>query len=495
MSANINNIEPKEILSWFKKICTIPHGSYHEKAISDWLISTCKQLGCDSVYQYPSGMIIAKLKGTKGYENRPIILLQAHMDMVLAKTFDCTKDLLTDPIDIYYDEKSKCIVANKTTLGADNGIGVATILAIIASKNITHGPLEICFTTCEEDNPGECIIKDLNPNDINATNYINLDGLGVHTLVYGAAGCITSKYNNSVKYISCPSLDTWEIVLDGYRSGHSGGEIHKPHINAIVHLAETLLNFANSNKIDIKLVSFNAGPINNVIPVFAKCRIKMDKKYLSLLQNYFTESILLAKEISQGFEPNINCKISMVSPSVSYALSDVDTNRVLMSLALCPNKVFIPQKDQKCMFSSSNIGFVQLDKETSAFKVDFKIRSFIDRDVKRNEKKIHLLMNHFGWTNHNLQGICKSFINDPKNNTIAKIWCNAYQKITNKPLLCDIIPGGLEIAEICAKKPSLTNNTICVAATVLNEHTVKEAVPVIDLQLFWEIIKEVLKTI
>jgi di/tripeptidase len=184
--------------------------------------------------------------------------------------------------------------------------------------------------------------------------------------------------------------------LDGYRSGHSGGEIHKPHINAIIHLAETLLNFANSNKIDIKLVSFNAGPINNVIPVFAKCRIKMDKKYLSLLQNYFTESILLAKEISQGFEPNINCKISMVSPSVSYGLSDVDTNRVLMSLALCPNKVFIPQKDQKCMFSSSNIGFVQLDNETSTFKVDFKIRSFIDRDVKKNEKKIHLLMNHFG---------------------------------------------------------------------------------------------------
>ena len=81
-------------------------------------------------------------------------------------------------------------------------------------------------------------------------------------------------------------------------------------------------------------------------------------------------------------------------------------------------------------------------------------------------------------------GLSKSFINDPKNNLTAKIWCDAYQKITNKSLMCDIVPGGLEIAEICAKKPNLTSNAICVAATVLNEHSVKEAVPVKDLQLF-----------
>lgn len=492
---DIDNVEPKEVLSWFKQICAIPHGSYHEKAISDWLTLTCKKLGCDFVQQYPSGMIIAKLKATKGLENRPTILLQAHMDMVLAKTSDCSKNLLVDPIDVYYDTNTKCICANKTTLGADNGIGVAVILAIISSKNIIHGPLDICFTTCEEDNPGDCIAKDLKPSDISATNYINLDGLGVHTLVYGSAGCVTAKYDNHVEYISSSSLETLEIVLEGYKSGHSGGEIHKPHINAIVQLAETLLDFANSNNVDIRLVSFNAGPINNVIPVFAKCCIKMDKKFLPLLQNHFAKSVALAKEISQGFEQNITCKINMVSPSSLYALSKTDTNRVLMSLSLCPNKVFTPQKDQKCMFSSSNVGFVQLDKVSSSFKVDFKIRSFVDLDVKRNEQKIHRFMTHFGWANRSLLGLSKSFINDPKNNLTAKIWCDAYQKITNKPLMCDIVPGGLEIAEICAKKPNLTSNAICVAATVLNEHSVKEAVPVKDLQLFWQIIQEVLKTI
>ena len=358
--------------------------------------TTCKKLGCDLVHQYPSGMIIAKLKATKGLEDHPTILLQAHMDMVLAKTSDCMKDLLVDPIDAYYDEKTMCIRANKTTLGADNGIGVAIMLAIIASKNIMHGPLEFCFTTCEEDNPGDCIAKDLKPSDITAKYYINLDGLGVHTLIHGSAGCVTSKYCNHVEYISSPSLDTFEINLDGYKSGHSGGEIHKPHINAIVQLAETLLNFINSNNVDIKLVSFHAGPINNVIPAFAKCCIKMDRIYLEQLKNYFAKSVVLAQKIAQGLEPNINYKISSISPSFLYSLSKVDTNRVLMSLALCPNKVFIPYKNQKCMFSSSNVGFVQLDKETSTFKVDFKIRSFIDLDVKRNEQKIHYFMSNFG---------------------------------------------------------------------------------------------------
>ena len=129
----IENIEPKEVLSWFKKLCAIP---YHEEAISKWLAEECKKAGCD-VTVYPSGMILAKQKATKGCEDWPTVLLQSHMDMVLAKGPDCDKDLTKDPIEPYYDTESGEIRAFETSLGGDDGVGVACQLAIMNNSTIT----------------------------------------------------------------------------------------------------------------------------------------------------------------------------------------------------------------------------------------------------------------------------------------------------------------------------------------------------------------------
>lgn len=494
---DIENIEPKQVLYWFKKISEIPHGSYHEEAISKYVADVCKKF-CDDVIVYRSGMILAKQKGTKGYEDRTPILLQSHLDMVLAKTTDCPKDLTKEHIDVYYDPELDVITAQNTTLGGDNGLGVAAMLAIMENRNndIEHGPLEYCFTVNEEDKPGECITIDFKPEDSKARYYVNVDGAGVHELIYGSAGTITAKYDNKVNFIEKDmSFPTFRINLTGFKGGHSGVEIHKPHMNAIVFLAETLLSFVKTYNTTVCLSHFHGGPINNAIPVFAHADVNIDPKHASDLQAWFQRALTVAKKVCQGHENNVQVEITRLEKQATTCLNVHDTLRMLVAIACCPNKVFIPKDDYKVMFSSSNLGLVNLDAESKSFKADFKIRGFIDEDVTRNVLKISYYMSNFGWPNFTVQGLCKSFINDVKTNAAARSWMNSYKKITGRDLKAEIIGGGLELTEFCAKRPSITPNTICVGPTIYKEHSPDEAAPIEDLKLFWKTMKDFLKNI
>ena len=497
---DIENIEPKEVNYWFKKICEIPHGSYHEEALSKWLAKTCKELGCHEVKVYPSGMILAKQKATPGCEGKNTVLLQSHMDMVLAKTADCEKDLTKEPITAYYDSEKDWLTAEKTTLGADNGAGVAEMLAIMENKNgdIVHGPIEYIFSTNEEDKCGECYkLDNFKAEDSDATYYLNLDGTATDAIIYGSAGCITACYDNEVNFIKKDmQFPTFRISLSGFKGGHSGTQIHLPHINAIVFLAETLLSFAKTYKTTVCLSHLHGGPINNAIPLFAHADVNIEEKHAKDLVSWFQKALILAKKVAQGEDDGVKVEITRAEKQATECLGVHDTIRTLVAIACCPNKVFTAKKDNTCMFSSSNLGLADLDSRTKRFKADFKIRGFIDDDVTRTLLKINYYMDNFNWPNYTVQGLCRSFLNDVNTNAAAQTWIKAYIKIRGgkepRPILC---AGGLEITELCLRKPEVTPNTICVAATVFNEHSPLEALPIHDLKIFWAVLKEFLKTV
>lgn len=270
------------------------------------------------------------------------------------------------------------------------------MLAVMSDNSIKHGPIQFCFTTNEEDNPGVCIKNDLKKEDIFSHYYVNVDGTGVDRLTYGSAGCITAKYDNPVEYVLCDNLKSYHIELTDYRSGHSGAEIHKPHLNAIVQLAEVLLTCINQGKLLIQVTNFLGGPINNAIPAYASCDVQIKESDVAIIENFFKTNFILCKKICQGYEEKINFKISKCKEHNSNALSVKDTIRFLTTITCCPNKVFIPEKNFKCMFSSSNIGYVELCSKCKKFKVDYKVRGFIDDDVERNVNKIHAYMTYFG---------------------------------------------------------------------------------------------------
>lgn len=482
----IEKIEPKEILSWFKKICKIPHGSYHEEQISKWLASQCKRLGCE-VKVYPSGMILAKQKATKGCGKWPTVLLQSHMDMVLVKTSDCKKNLVKQAIQPYYDPDDGQIKAKETSLGADDGIGVAIQLAIMSNKDIVHGPIEHLFTVNEEDRAGKCVLDDMHLGDLDAKYYINIDGHSFSELIYGSCGCSTLVYDNPLEWIPNKSkINAYNVTFSGLVGGHSGMYITRPHINPIVFLAQCIIDFAEENNCEIPIFKFDGGPINNSLPMFAKVNLLMTKDNFDKFQTFVNNQLAIVKKVAQNQEENALISFQNIErPGQVYSWET--SKRILLFASLAPNKVFTLKMNSYDMYSSSNLGFICIDH--GKLEMDFKVRSFIYKDIERIVRRITSLGKLLGFTKCSEASKLYSFINDITKNHLAEVWNIAYQQIIGKPIKFVSVPGGLECASICLKNPKMIPNTICVNTTLQNCHSATESLNVADTIKFWEIIK------
>lgn len=482
---DIENIEPKEVMSWFKKICAIPHGSYHEQAISKWLADVCRKAGCQ-VKVYPSGMILAKQKASKGCEKWPIVLLQSHMDMVLAKTDKVETDLLKDPIEPYYDTATGLMKANHTSLGGDDGIGVATQLAVMHNKKLVHGPIEHLFTVNEEDQPGKCLVEDMKVGELQAKYYINLDGEVFNELTYGGAGCSTMKYDCELAQIPNTGKEAFNVSLTGLTGGHSGVNINRPHINAIAFLAQCAYDFCALNKTKICISKFDGGPINNSIPVFAKMDVVTEKKQFEKFKRFCINQLIIAKNVAQHNEDDAVLSFDTIeAPKKVYGPEA--TNKILLFASLAPNKVFTSTSYSFNMYSSSNLGFINIDD--GHVKIDFKVRSFNDGEVQRIIRKINALGTLLGFKNYTQVGQLFAFINDIKSNHVAHVYGDAYKEVTKKDISFLAVPGGLECALVCVKNPNMIANTISVNTTLINCHSPNEAFNVEDTKKFWEVIK------
>jgi dipeptidase D len=213
------------VLDYFYKICSIPHVSKNEKSISEWVVSELKKFGGDiKVDEFHQ--IYASFPASKGYEHLPIICLQAHLDMVGNKKNNSNHDFNKDPINVY--EEGGFLKAKDTTLGADNGIGVATILAIISDNSIKHGPLECMFTAQEE--IGGVAMKDY----LKFKYVLNLDNESYGNIDIGGAGLVTLKSTMDIKRSDRhPNSVYLNIEVHNFLSGHSGNRISEKRANAI----------------------------------------------------------------------------------------------------------------------------------------------------------------------------------------------------------------------------------------------------------------------
>lgn len=333
----------------------------------------------------------------------------------------------------------------------------------------------------------------MKPEDIEAKYYINLDGDHIDSLVYGGAGTVTVKYAEPLKYVRKPSgYETYKIELSGFMGGHSGIHIDKPHINAITFLSETLTNFSDQYKTKIGLVDIYGGPVNNSIPLVASAVVQIEEGKFEELEDFFNKALTLAKTIAQGNEDKVKINISHLKDSPKMIPFDL-SKRILLIGDLCPNKVFTEALDRRTMYSSSNLGFMKVENEKLLW--DFKVRSFVDEEAYRTTKRIIKLMSLLGFDNWFYQGALSAFINDITNNKVAILWEEIHKKVTGRALGKSASAGALESASFCKVNPAMTENTIIVNATVLNEHSTQEAFILKDLQEFWKILKAVLESI
>jgi dipeptidase D len=278
----VENLEPKLVWKHFDEISKIPRCSKHEEKIRQYVIDFAKQQGLKTKTDEPGNVVILK-PGTAGMENKPTVILQGHMDMVCEKNSDVVHDFSKDPIKLKL--KGDILTADGTTLGADNGIGLAMSLAILEDKTLKHCPIEALFTVDEE--TGLTGAFALGSDMLTGRVLLNLDSEDFGVLTVGCAGGGDSKVKLPVKTEAADSnLESVMIKVSGLRGGHSGVDIHEQRGNAVKILARMLWKAKDDYKFN--LTEIKGGDKHNAIPREAYAKILIDKsekdKFISTLK-------------------------------------------------------------------------------------------------------------------------------------------------------------------------------------------------------------------
>lgn len=346
-------MDAKKVLTFFREMNEIPRGSYNEKAVSDWLVAFAKERNFE-VRQDKALNVIIKKPATPGYEDHPAIILQGHMDMVCEKTDDSNHDFTKDPIAFIVD--GDWLHADRTTLGADNGIAVAMSLAVLDSDTIQHGPLTCIFTTSEETSMGGA--KELDATGVVGKYLLNIDTEEEGDFVVSCAGgCnvdveFPTFRDNRDKHFS----HGLRLSLTGFLGGHSGMEINKERANGNVVLGRILYELNDQYK--YQLGSFIGGTKHNAIPRTADVVIAVAEDDVNAVKTWIAAKVEALRIEFAAQDPDINVVVTDVeAPETVYA--GKTTEIFLTFLYLADDGVFgYSHSIENLVETSDNIGVI-----------------------------------------------------------------------------------------------------------------------------------------
>lgn len=368
--SELSQLSPQPLWDIFAKICSIPHPSFHEEALASYIVGWAKEQGfwCE---RDQVGNILIRKPATAGMENRTPVALQAHLDMVPQKNNDTVHDFTKDPIQPWVD--GEWVKARGTTLGADNGIGMASALAVLADSSLTHGPLEVLLTMTEE--TGMDGAFGLQPNWLQAEILINTDSEEEGEIYMGCAGGIDFVTTLPLTREAVPAeFQTLKLTLKGLRGGHSGADIHMGLGNANKLLARFLA--AHAAELDLRLLAFSGGTLRNAIPREAFATVAVESHKADALKSAAAHFLSAIKNEHGIKEPNI----ALVTEPLAHqgdALNADSRDRFLNLLNSMPNGVIRNSDVAKGVVETSlNIGVVTMEADHA--EINCLIRSLID---------------------------------------------------------------------------------------------------------------------
>lgn len=346
--------EPQNVLNFFYELNQIPRPSYHEEAVVEYIAKFAQDRGLEYFIDDAKNIIVKKA-ATPGYEDRPVVILQGHTDMVPEKGPNSTHDFLTDPIEMILD--GEWLHANDTTLGADNGIAVAMALAVLDSDNVEHGPIECLFTATEETGMDGAIGLDASP--LQGKYLLNIDTeVETQFIVSCAGGCSLDvlfpllKDNHDKAYSS-----GLKISIAGIQGGHSGIEIHKQRANANQLMARVLYELAL--KFKYQMASFTGGTKHNAIPNTCVVEIAVRQEDLAGIREFFAQK--QADYVAEFTPQDQGLQIipeDIATPKEVYVPST--TNSLLSYLYLAPHGVIgMSQSLDNLVETSINLAIVK----------------------------------------------------------------------------------------------------------------------------------------
>lgn len=417
---------------YFNEICKIPHGSKNEKMLSDWLVEFAKVHHLAYIQDELWNVVIYK-PASAGYEAHPTLMIQAHMDMITECAPGVTHDFTREPLELYVEGDH--LRAKGTTLGADDGMGCAYMLAILADDTLAHPALECCFTTQEE--VGLVGAQALKPEYFKARRMINLDGAGEIKTYMSMGGGEQVTLHKPIHWQS-NAKPAYRVQIDGLLGGHSGGMIDKERANAGKLMAR-LLAALEREKISFEIASLNGGTKHNVIMPTAEATIVSDEDENRILGTlkHCEQQIREEYELS---DPDI--RVTVEKSGAERALVPQDSVDVLHLAYLLPYglKARNLTVADNPPITSVNLGVIAVGEEEAAFGLS--ARSALDCAVEELKEEITLLGELYG-AEATFSGWYPGWKYEAKSE-IREIMKRVYFDIYGKPLNCLIGHGGNE---------------------------------------------------
>ena len=333
MKEAIKGLKPESLWNFFYGLNQIPRESKHEKGAIEWIASVAKKLGLPYKIDKVGNIVVSK-PASKGKEKATPVVLQGHVDMVCEKNAGVIHDFSKDPIELVRD--GEYIRAAGTTLGADNGIGVAAALSVLADKSLIHPPLEALFTIDEE--TGLTGAVSLEPGFVQGKILLNCDSEEDGVLFVGCAGGKNTEVTFDIDWQKAPvGLQAVAVKITGLRGGHSGLEIHQGHANAVKELNRVIWKAAE--KLKFSLFYNDGGTKHNAIPRDAEYRLLIDKKSADILKQFVADSENILKNEFKQIEPNLKLSVEVIPNYPENVFSPEFQNRLLNFLYAIPHGV------------------------------------------------------------------------------------------------------------------------------------------------------------
>ena len=477
----IANLQPSCIWRNFDALTKVPRPSGHLEKVQQFLLDFAKRVGVEAFIDEGNNIVMKK-PATPGMEHRKVVLMQAHMDMVPQKSPESNHNFETDPIETYIDGEG-WVRAKGTTLGADNGLGVAAIMAVMEATDLQHGPVEGLITADEE--TGMFGANDLPKGELNGDIMLNLDSEMWGKFVIGSAGGVDVDTTLDYEDVETDPEDAaLKVTLKGLRGGHSGLEIHEGRANA----NKLMVRFVREavETCEARLVSWNGGNMRNAIPFKAEVVLTMPKENVEAVKALVDDWKADFEDEYKYIEENIEFFAEKVETPKTEVPVEIQDN-LIDAIYACHNGVvrMIPAYPD-VVETSSNLAIIKIENGKAAFKIlvrssredmkDYAVKT-LESCFNMAGMKVEASGSYGGWAPN-------------PNSEILNMLKRIYKEQNGKEAIVQVDHAGLECSVILEKYPNM--DVVSLGPTLLSPHTTNERCQISTVEPFWKLLKQVL---
>ena len=480
--SEIRNLKPEGLWRNFDDLTQVPRPSGYPEKVQKFLLDFAAKVGVEA-YVDAGGNVVMRKAATPGYENRKTVLLQAHMDMVPQKAPDSKHNFETDPIETHIEDG--WVYANNTTLGADDGIGVAAIMGIMEDKTLKHGVIEAIITRDEE--TGMFGVNELPEGELHSDILMNLDSETWGKFVIGSAGGVDVTSTLEYKEVENDQEAAVKVTLKGLRGGHSGLEINEGRANA----NKEMVRFVRKaiTELDARLACWQGGNMRNAIPFKAEVVLALPQNNVATLKELVAKQKELIEDEFKGIESNVEFFVEDVEKPQTLVPEEIQDN-LIDAIYACHNGVLrmIPSYPD-VVETSSNLAIINIEPNNASIKIlarssreDMKeyIATQLESCFNMAGMKTTLSASYGGW--------------DPNpDSEILSLLQKIHKEQNGKEAIVQVDHAGLECSVILGKYPGM--DVVSLGPTIRSPHTAKERFEIATAEPFWNLLVQTLEEI